>query len=145
VTDFSLFQIVKCSLRPQSLLSLSLVDDDDPSLVIQAHVAPDLLLPNQRLYRVTNMRRRLDSRFEGLLEVAPVRIKEDVPLTESDAVDSSASDGIILKDLSPTFLRESCSTRLRRSGVSSSNRQGLPRSTRHLGTDYGGRSTAVGS
>ncbi|KAK4209406.1 hypothetical protein QBC37DRAFT_391283 [Rhypophila decipiens] len=77
----ALFQIVKASPLALSLLCLSLADEDE-SLAIQAHIEPALLFPKQRFYRALNMRRRLDSRCKGLLEVSTLWIKQALLATD---------------------------------------------------------------
>lgn len=73
----TLFRIVKSALCPLSLLCLSLADEENTNLAVQAKAEPKLFFPRQRFYRVLNMRRRLDSRCKGLLEAAPVWINEN--------------------------------------------------------------------
>ncbi|KAM7196617.1 hypothetical protein V8F33_006116 [Rhypophila sp. PSN 637] len=88
----ALFQIVKASPVPLSLLCLSLADDG-PGLAIQARINPVLFFPEQRFYRALNMRRRLDSRCKGLLEVSPVWIK-GAQLSTNDMSDSHGMEEV---------------------------------------------------
>ena len=68
--------MVKSAPCPLSLLCLSLADEENTKLAVQAKAEPTLFFPRQRFYRALNMRRRLDSRCKGLLEAAPVWINE---------------------------------------------------------------------
>ncbi|KAM7217652.1 hypothetical protein V8F06_007036 [Rhypophila decipiens] len=77
----ALFQIVKASPLALSLLCLSLADEDE-RLAIQAHIEPALFFPKQRFYRALNMRRRLDSRCKGLLEVSTLWTKQALLATD---------------------------------------------------------------
>ncbi|KAM7214789.1 hypothetical protein V8F06_009861 [Rhypophila decipiens] len=83
---------VKASPLALSLLCLSLADEDE-SLAIQAHIEPALFFPKQRFYRALNMRRRLDSRCKGLLEVSTLRIKQALLATDKLS-DNHESTGV---------------------------------------------------
>jgi hypothetical protein len=64
----ALFQIFKASMSLPSLICLSFADEEDVDLAIRADMKP--MQARQRYYRAVTMRRRLDSRSKGLLEVA---------------------------------------------------------------------------
>jgi len=71
----AIFQIFRASISPLSLISLSFADEEDPDLAIRAVVKP--ITAEQKLYRALTMRRRLDSRCKGLLEITPIRIETE--------------------------------------------------------------------
>jgi hypothetical protein len=62
-----LFQIVQAARAPLELLSLSFADNDDPEFAVKLQLGP--LSDEDRLYQCSNMRRRLNSRCRGLLEL----------------------------------------------------------------------------
>jgi hypothetical protein len=66
-----LFQLVRASLVPPSLLGLSFADEEDPNFVLKAKSIP--LSKAEALFRAETMKRRLNSRCKGLLEVASSR------------------------------------------------------------------------
>ena len=75
-----LFQTVLAAQRPPSLLGLSFADEDDPLFALQAEIEP--LGDEAMLSRCHAMRRRLNSRCKGLLEVSsPKSSTEWAPLT----------------------------------------------------------------
>ena len=76
----ALFQMVKASPSPLSLLCLSLADEEDAGLATRQRVEPSLFFPRQRFYRALNMRRRPDSRCKGLLETGAIWVKADALL-----------------------------------------------------------------
>ncbi|KAF2094819.1 hypothetical protein NA57DRAFT_45489, partial [Rhizodiscina lignyota] len=61
-----LFQLVKASVSPPTLLALSFAEQTNEDLAIEAEMKP--LTSNEKFYRSLTMRRRLDSRCRGLLE-----------------------------------------------------------------------------
>jgi len=65
-----LFQLARASRVPPTLLCLSLADEEDPESCFQTAVKP--FTNSEILSRSRNMKRRLNSRCKGLLEVAPV-------------------------------------------------------------------------
>jgi hypothetical protein len=67
-----LFQIVRAARTPLSLLSLSFADEEDPQLAIDFEIRT--LNSDEKLARCTTMKRRLNSRCKGLLEVAPATL-----------------------------------------------------------------------
>jgi hypothetical protein len=70
----ALFQIVKASIQQLNLLALSFADEDNAS-VIEAEVKP--ITQQEKRYKSLNMRRRLDSRCKGLLEILPIQIETE--------------------------------------------------------------------
>jgi hypothetical protein len=62
-----LFQIVRAARSPLDLLSLSFADNDDPEFAI--NLKHGVLNENDCLYQCSKMRRRLNSRCRGLLEL----------------------------------------------------------------------------
>jgi hypothetical protein len=75
----ALFQIFKASMNPPSLICLSFADEEDVDLAIRADT--ESMQTRQRYYRAVTMRRRLDSRCKGLIEVATASNK---PLSLKD-------------------------------------------------------------
>ena len=79
-----LFQLVRASYRPISLLLMSFADEEDASYAIDAKI--EMLTDEEKLLRCEETRRRLNSRCKGLLEVpmaeiweAPNPQKENIP------------------------------------------------------------------
>jgi hypothetical protein len=64
-----LFQLVRASLFPPTLLSLYLADEENPNFYTQCEKR--FLTYEEMKFRVENMRRRVNSRCKGLLEMAP--------------------------------------------------------------------------
>lgn len=64
-----LFQLVRASLFPPTLLSLYLADEENPNFYAQCERR--FLTYEELKFRVENMRRRVNSRCKGLLEMAP--------------------------------------------------------------------------
>jgi hypothetical protein len=64
-----LFQLVRASLTPPTLLSLYLADEEKPGLYAQCENG--FLTYEEMKFRVETMRRRITSRCKGLLEMAP--------------------------------------------------------------------------
>lgn len=64
-----LFQLVRASISPPSVLEMSFADEEDSNLAIQ--LPCNVLKEDSLLDRVNVMRRRLNSRSKGLLEVVP--------------------------------------------------------------------------
>ncbi|PMD15069.1 hypothetical protein NA56DRAFT_734260 [Hyaloscypha hepaticicola] len=64
-----LFQIIRVALVPPTLLYFSLADEENPDYVFRAPVRP--MIEVEMLFRSKNMRRRLNSRCKGFIEVAP--------------------------------------------------------------------------
>jgi hypothetical protein len=65
-----LFQLTRASGVSPSLLCLSLADEEDPEYCFRTAVKP--FTHSEKLLRSRNMKRRLNSRCKGLLEVASV-------------------------------------------------------------------------
>jgi NACHT domain len=65
-----LFQLVRASIEPLTLLRISFADEEDPDYAIKAEVKP--LTVNQIARRQDVMNRRLKSRCMGMLEVPQV-------------------------------------------------------------------------
>jgi hypothetical protein len=63
-----LFQLVRAALQPPTLLCLSFADEEE-TFVFKSKVKP--LTDKERVSRADIMRRRLNSRCKGLLEIAP--------------------------------------------------------------------------
>ena len=61
------FQLIKSTHKPLTLLDFSFADED-PDFVINCKV--EALSPNEKRYRAETMRRRLNSRCKGLLEIS---------------------------------------------------------------------------
>jgi hypothetical protein len=81
-----LFQLVKAASVPLSLLSLSLAEQTNEEHAIKAAMRP--LTRSEKFYRALNMRRRLDSRCRGLLEVEPILLTQKALLDIEDEDDS---------------------------------------------------------
>lgn len=64
-----LFQLVRASLSPPTLLSLYLADEEKPDFYAQCEKR--FLTYEEMKFRVETMRRRVTSRCKGLLEMAP--------------------------------------------------------------------------
>jgi hypothetical protein len=64
-----LFQLVRASLFPPTLLSLYLANEEDPYFYAQCEKR--FLTYEEMKFRVENMRRRVNSRCKGLLEMVP--------------------------------------------------------------------------
>ena len=67
-----LFKLVQASLRQPSLLMLSFADEEDPQCAIDYPI--QTLSDAEILLRSDTMRRRLNSRYKGFLEVGSARI-----------------------------------------------------------------------
>lgn len=70
-----LFQIVRQSENSLSLLELSFADEEDPETAIRAEIGP--LNEADKEYRCDAMKRRLNSRCKGLLEVPALQPKSE--------------------------------------------------------------------
>lgn len=70
-----LFQIVRQFSSPISLLELSFADEEDAQMAIQAEIRP--LTQEELEYRCDTMKRRLNSRCKGLLEVPALQPKSE--------------------------------------------------------------------
>lgn len=68
-----LFQLFKAWDGRLSLLSLALAEQANEGLAIQAEMIP--MSSSEKFYKALKMRRQLDSRCKGLLEVEPIRRK----------------------------------------------------------------------
>lgn len=68
----ALFQVMGASISPPTVLTLSLADEEDENLAIRADIQPMLL--RQKYYRALSMKRRLESRCKGLLEITHIRL-----------------------------------------------------------------------
>lgn len=89
-----IFQHVRAANEPPSLLCLSFADEE-PEFIFKMEVRP--LPEGEELYRADIMRRRLNSRCKGLLEVgAPV----EHPISVNDCL----AKGISLTDLTVQYL-----------------------------------------
>jgi hypothetical protein len=66
-----LFQIFQTSKTRPTLLVLSFADEEDDEYALRREVSP--LTDDETFYRAMSMKRRLDSRCRGLLEVAPLK------------------------------------------------------------------------
>lgn len=64
-----LFQIVAAALRPPTLISLYFVDEENEDPDYYMNVKVDRLSNDERQSRAATMKRRLNSRTKGLLEV----------------------------------------------------------------------------
>lgn len=64
-----LFQLIRASLSPPTLLSLYLADEEQPDFYAQCEKR--FLTYEEMKFRVETMRRRVTSRCKGLLEMAP--------------------------------------------------------------------------
>ncbi|KAE9967938.1 hypothetical protein BLS_006107 [Venturia inaequalis] len=67
-----LFQLVRESQIRPTILTLSFADEEDGKYAFRRQIGP--LDSDEIFYRSVTMKRRLDSRCKGLLEVAPVRL-----------------------------------------------------------------------
>jgi hypothetical protein len=70
-----LFQIFQASKTRPTLLVLSFADEEDDEYALRKEVSP--LTDDETFYRAMSMKRRLDSRCRGLLEVAPLKAYDD--------------------------------------------------------------------
>ncbi|KAL2060353.1 hypothetical protein VTL71DRAFT_9748 [Oculimacula yallundae] len=83
-----LFQLVRAAISPPSLLSLSLAEEDDPNIVFRAETKPRT---NRELLSISkHMRRRLNSRCKGLLEVPTRTRDQDLIKFEEREIDEPA-------------------------------------------------------
>jgi hypothetical protein len=102
-----LFQLVRASEQPLSLLSLAFAEDDFDK-AMAAEVEP--IQSAQAEYRAERMRRRLNSRCKGLLE-APIRRDESITVTKVQYLHRTVKDFLnrpdiweyILSGLPPPF------------------------------------------
>jgi hypothetical protein len=69
-----LFQLVRASRTRPTVLPLSFVDEQDDEYVFRRDIEP--LTQDEVLYRAVIVKRRLDSRFKGLLDIAPIRLEQ---------------------------------------------------------------------
>jgi hypothetical protein len=86
-----LFQIVQAARSPLNLLSLSFADNDDPDFAVKLQLGP--LSEDDCLYQCSNMRRRLNSRCRGLLE-----------LVDAEEVDTGARSSLSQPWMSDEFV-----------------------------------------
>ena len=104
-----IFQHVRAASEPPSLLCLSFADEE-PEFVLKMKVRP--LPGDEEFSRADTMRRRLNSRCKGLLEVGSARLlpvdavdSEDVSLVERPmSVDDCLAKGIPLADFNVQYL-----------------------------------------
>jgi NACHT domain len=66
-----LFQLFRASLVPPTLLCLSLADEDDPEFAFRTKVTA--FTDSELLSRCNNMKRRLNSRCRGFIEIRPIQ------------------------------------------------------------------------
>lgn len=83
-----LFQLVRESQTRPTILTLSFADEEDDHYAFRRQIGP--LEPDEVFYRSVTMKRRLDSRCKGLLEVAPVRF----PPQAHDETDEDEQCGV---------------------------------------------------
>lgn len=81
-----LFSLVRTSSEPMNLVLASFVDEDDPDFALRHSSRP--LLEDETVLRMDTMRRRINSRSKGLLEIkgplyTPEGFKYDDPLDHS--------------------------------------------------------------
>ena len=101
-----IFQHVRAAADPPSLLCLSFADEE-PDFVLKLKVQP--LPEDEKFSRAEIMRRRLNSRCEGLLEVGPAASLDSEALDTRDVslIQQPMSDGISLADFTVQYLHRS--------------------------------------
>jgi NACHT domain len=92
-----IFQINRAAIVQPTLLCLSLADEEDEEYVFRSLVEP--MSEKEKAYRAKNMKRRLNSRCKGFLEVAP-------PLTSgtrktSNTNNSGSNNALAPEDFQP--------------------------------------------
>jgi hypothetical protein len=87
-----LFRIFRTAVSKPSVLVMSFADDDDHEWAMNGHVVP--LSAHEMWYRAITMKRRLNSRCKGLLEIAPLRmgLPQSVVWTGDSATHQLADD-----------------------------------------------------
>lgn len=104
-----IFQHVRAANEPPSLLCLSFADEE-PEYIFKMEVRP--LPKGEEFYRADIMRRRLNSRCKGLLEVDPavllpidaVDVGDVSPVEHSTSVNGCLAKGISLANLTVQYL-----------------------------------------
>jgi len=85
-----LFQIVHTAQSPPSLLGLSFADEEDPLFALRADVEP--LSENEKLFRCQVMKRRLNSRCKGFLEVPLLRSGTEWAPSITEIIDGNVEE-----------------------------------------------------
>jgi hypothetical protein len=104
-----LFQLFKVWNGSVKLLPLALAEQADDGLVVRAEIHP--MGTVEKFYKSLNMRRRLDSRCKGLLEVEPIRrqISDNEVQIIRDVSQLNCDDGELLAESRVEFLHRTVS------------------------------------